>query len=84
MKLECPEQLLEDEQNLIEIEEDNIQFYVKSIEVREEDVLYSGAAVIDGERFFGFAISVDLVEMPSEVNFKNLFNAEWEYYDLEF
>ncbi len=84
MIYECPQNLLENKENLIFIEEDNIELYVKKIEIKEDVVYFIGSAIIDNEKYNDFTIEATLTEMPTEKSFETLLNAEWDFYDLVF
>ncbi len=84
MIINCPEDLKEAKGNLIEIEEDNIELYVNTIELFEEYAHFKGIAIIDEEKYHDFTVEVTFLNSPKDKDFISLLNEEWDCYDLIF
>ncbi len=84
MIYECSKEKLNTKDTMIFIEEDAIELYVQSIEIKNDFVYYVGSAIIDNEKYNDFTIEVELVEMPKSKSFESLLDASWDTYDIIF
>ncbi|MFV0520371.1 MAG: hypothetical protein ACK5LY_08875 [Lachnospirales bacterium] len=84
MIINCPEDLKATEENYIKIEEDDIDFYVDTIELCEDNAIFCGSAVIEDEKYNGFTVEVTFVKFPTSKDFLDILKEEWDFYDLIF
>ncbi len=75
---------VENKLNYLEIEEEGLQFYGKTIESNEETYYLIGDAIFDGETYKNFKIEVKLIEDIKIKNAKELLELDWEWYDFKF
>ena len=81
MRYEFTEEDLKQEVNKIYIEEDDVLLEIEFITGEGKNYIFTGQAVVEGERYHDFQVEVELTNEPEENSARAIIDCEWEWYD---